>query len=148
MRRHHIAIGITLAAIVLSACGKPEFDRLPEDKVDATRKANAESLGNKILGAWAKDEYPKLGDEAAEKFRSAHNPEDAQRAADKSLEKEIGNFLSMTYAETHRTKDGKFEVYRFKGSFDKSKVPLEVRVVFDGDGKLTGFWVKPWKDGL
>jgi len=142
------ARGVPVAALALVACSKPEFEKLSEDKVDATRKANAEALGNKILGAWAKDEYPKLGDEAAEKFRSAHNSEDAQRASDKSIEKEVGNFQSMSYAETQRTKDGKFEVFRFKGTFDKSKSPLEVRVVFDADGKLTGFWVKPWKDGL
>jgi hypothetical protein len=32
--------------------------------------------------------------------------------------------------------------------FDKTADPVEVRVVFDGAHKLSGLWVKPWKDKL
>ncbi|MBI3205203.1 MAG: hypothetical protein HYZ29_26930 [Myxococcales bacterium] len=144
-------LGITLAfALACSSvgCGKPQLEKVAEERVDATKKASAEAIGTKILTAWAKDEYPLLGEEAAEPFRKAHNAEDAQRAADKSIEKELGSFLSMAYHETLRTKDGKMDVFRFKATFDKSKVASEVRVVFDAQGKLTGFWVKPWKDQL
>ncbi|GMV19009.1 MAG: hypothetical protein HS104_29935 [Polyangiaceae bacterium] len=142
-----VALGVGLSCLVV-ACGKPQLDKVPEEQVDAAKKANAEALGTKILSAWAKDEYPLLGDEAAEAFRKAHNADDAQRAADKSIEKELGSFQAMTYHETLRTKDGKTDVFRFKGTFDKSKVASEVRVVIDAQGKLTGFWVKPWKDQL
>jgi hypothetical protein len=134
-----------LFALALSAC-KAQFDKVPEASVDATRKANAQSIGDKILGAWAKDEYPPVGDEANEEFKKAHNADGAQAASDKALERDIGNFKSMTYFETVRDKDGKLEVYRFKGTFDKVSEPYEVRVVFDAQGKLAGFWVKPWKD--
>lgn len=146
-RRVGIILGLALACSSMG-CGKPQLDKVAEAQVDATKKANAEAMGTKILSAWAKDEYPLLGDEAAEPFRKAHNAEDAQRAADKSIEKEIGSFLTMTYHETLRTKDGKMDVFRFKATFDKSKVASEVRVVLDAQGKLTGFWVKPWKDQL
>ncbi len=144
-------LGITLAfalACSSAGCGKPQLEKVAEESVDATKKASAEAMGTKILTAWAKDEYPLLGEEAAEPFRKAHNAEDAQRAADKSIEKEIGSFQAMTYHETLRTKDGKMDVFRFKATFDKSKVASEVRVVLDAQGKLTGFWVKPWKDQL
>ncbi|MBK7579935.1 MAG: hypothetical protein IPI67_06980 [Myxococcales bacterium] len=142
-------LGLVLAAALFSAgCGKRGFDKLPEEQVDAARKHSAEEMGTKILSAWAKDEYPLLGEEAAPGFRRAHNEEDAQRVSDKALEKDLGNFKSMTYVETVRSKDGKFEVYRFKGSFEKSEAPNEVRVVLDTQGKLTGFWIKPWKDQI
>jgi hypothetical protein len=39
-------------------------------------------------------------------------------------------------------------LYRFKGTFSKGGSPAEVRVVYDTDGKLSGFWIKPWKDVL
>lgn len=143
------ALALLLPLVLVgSGCGKPQLDKLAEDKVDLTKKANAEAIGTKILTAWAKDEYPLLGDEAAEEFRKAHNAPDAQKASDKSMEKQVGNFQSMTYAETWRTKDGRMDVFRFRGSFDKSPGPLEVRVVMDAQGKITGFWIKPWKDGL
>lgn len=140
-----LAIGLAWQSL---GCGKPGLDKVAEAQVDAAKKANAEALGTKILSAWAKDEYPLLGEEAAEQFRKAHNAEDAQRAADKSIEKELGSFQAMTYHETLRTKDAKMDVFRFKATFDKSKVASEVRVVIDSQGKLTGFWVKPWKDEL
>ena len=40
-------------------------------------------------------------------------------------------------------------VYRFKGVFSKdSSRKIEVRVNMDKDGKVAGFWVKPWSDSV
>jgi hypothetical protein len=100
-----------------------------------------------MLGAWARDEYPPLGDDATEEMRAGHDAE-AQKKADKQLEADIGSFKSLAFHELQRTKPPKFDVYRFKATFDKSKDQVEVRVVYDVAGKVTGFWVKPWKDSL
>ena len=40
-----------------------------------------------------------------------------------------------------------YEIYRFKGNFDLN-ADVEIRTVLDAEGKLAGFFVKPWKDSL
>jgi hypothetical protein len=144
----------TRTVIVLSAfafapgCNKVDFEPIPDAELNQDKKTTAESLGQRILGEWAKDEYKELGAEANEEFRKAHNSVDGQRTSDKAIEKSLGSFQSMTFSQALRTKDKKAEVYRFKGVFDKTTDPVEVRVVLDPAGKLSGLWIKPWKDGL
>ena len=60
----------------------------------------------------------------------------------------FGEFNTMEYYETCVPKDETFlTVYRFKGKFESSATP-EIRVVINKDNKLSGFWIKPWKDDL
>ncbi len=40
-----------------------------------------------------------------------------------------------------------FDIYRFKGAFEKNK-EVEVRAVLNKQGKLSGFFIKPWNDNL
>ena len=139
------ALGVAIATF---ACNKVEMEPIPAAELDANRRASAQAIGTRILTEWGKDEYKPLGDEAREEFRKAHNDVDAQRTADKQIEASLGTFQSMTFSQALRTKDKKAQVYRFKGVFDKTPDPAEVRVVFDEQGKLSGFWVKPWKDTI
>lgn len=141
-----VAMAVVLLATVV-ACKKSGFDPIPEGEVDATRKASAEQIGTRILSGWAKDEYQPLGEEAREELRTALSVE-GQRTSDKQIETSLGSFQSMAFHAALRTKDKTAEVYRFKGVFDKTKDPAEVRVVFDTDGKLAGFWVKPWQENI
>ena len=41
----------------------------------------------------------------------------------------------------------KLLIYRFKGYFD-SNIDVEVRTVLNFEGKLAGFFIKPWKEEL
>jgi hypothetical protein len=56
----------------------------------------------------------------------------------------------MKYAETWTTASGdqKFDILRFKGIFDKTENPLEIRVVLNDQDKIAGFFIKPWTEGL
>lgn len=140
---------LLLSAFALAVgCNKVEFDTIPEAEVNQDHKTTADTLGKRILGEWAKDEYKELGAEATEEFKKAHNSVDAQRTSDKAIEKTLGSFQSMTFSQALRTKDKTAEVYRFKSVFDKSADPVEVRVVLDAAGKLAGLWIKPWKDQI
>jgi hypothetical protein len=134
--------------LICTHCNKVELDPIPAAELDAKKKASAEEMGTRILSEWAKDEYKELGSEANEEFKKAHNSVDGQRTSDKAIEKSLGSFKSMTFHEALRTKDKKAEAYRFKAVFDKTSDPVEVRVVLDPQGKLSGLWVKPWKDKL
>ena len=59
----------------------------------------------------------------------------------------FGDFKSIAYVETQRTLPAKFVIYRFKGTFSKSD-QTEVRMVYNLEGKIDGFWIKPWRDSL
>jgi len=86
-----------------------------------------------------------LGDEATAAMRSGLTPE-KQKEAYETIKGMFGDFQSMEYVETCIPTDGSLLViYRFKGHFSKSKARPEIRVVMDGEGKLAGFWIKPWR---
>jgi hypothetical protein len=136
------------ACMTLAACGGTKFTKIPDTEVDATQKAAAEKFGTTVLSAWAQDKYPKVDVPADPKFKEGQDDPARQKAADKSIEAQLGDFQSMTFAEAQRTEPARFVVYRFKSKFSKSPEPAEVRVVYDTEGKIGGFWIKPWKDAL
>lgn len=145
MTRNGLLLAFSLFAL---GCNKVEFEPIPEAEVNASHRTSAETLGKQILTEWGKDEYKPLGNEANDEFKKAHNSVDGQRTSDKSIEKAFGSFQSMALSQSLRTKDKKAEVYRFKAVFDKTTDPVEVRVVLDDQGKLSGFWIKGWKDSV
>ena len=136
-----------MAALALVGCSTTTFEKVPEDKVDTKQKAAAEAFGSTTLTSWAKDEYSALGDEATAEFKAAQD-EAGQRVADKALEGQLGDFVSMEYFETVKSNPPAHVVYRFKGKFSLNKEPIEVRVVYDLNGKIGGFWIKPWLDKM
>jgi hypothetical protein len=129
--------------MALAACGA-DMEKVPDAEINAAHKKVAEDFGNKIMQAWAKNEYPTVGDEAIEEFRKAHNEVERQKSADKTIEDAYGNFQSMTFSSAQRSKPPKFELYVFKGTFEKGTAA--VQVTLDTNGKIAGHFVRPWTD--
>ena len=141
------AAALTMALLLWApGCTGAQLEKVPDAEINQAHKAAAEQFGNKVMQAWARDEYPTVGAEAMDEFRKGHNDIDRQKAADKAIEQKFGNFKSMTLYEVKRTKPPKFEVYRFKGTFDKGTA--EVRVTTDTDGKIGGHYILVWKDEM
>ncbi len=135
---------ISLIALVVTGCGS-QFRRLPESEVDGEVKSTAERIATDILKSMRDGRFEPLGDEATAAMRSGLTPE-KQKEAYETIKGMFGDFQSMEYVETCIPTDGSLLViYRFKGHFSKSKARPEIRVVMDGEGKLSGFWIKPWK---
>ena len=135
---------ISLTALVVTGCGS-RFRKLPESEVDAEMKLVAERIATNILESQRDGRFEPLGDEATAAMRSALTPK-KQKEAYETIKGMFGDFQSMEYVETWVPTDGSLLViYRFKGHFSKSKARPEIRVVMDGEGKLTGFWIKPWR---
>ncbi|HEY3352410.1 MAG TPA: hypothetical protein VGQ83_04110 [Polyangia bacterium] len=145
-RPTRLALLPLLVALPLAGCGT-RYDRVPADQVDPARRTTAEELATRILTAWNKHEYPFLGAEATAEFRRAHNNAAAQKAAAANIEKRAGRFQSLAFAEELRSRPPQHDVFRFKGTFSDVS-PVEVRVVLDPEGKVSGFWVRPWHDEL
>jgi hypothetical protein len=122
------------------------FEKSPEARVDQRQKAAAETWATEILRAWSQDQYPppdsSLSDEMKPGQSEAH-----QKESDKEIESLFGDFKSMTYVETRTSIPARFVIYRFRGTFTKSD-QTEVRMVYDLDGKIDGFWIKFWRDAM
>jgi hypothetical protein len=142
-----VLLAIAALALFASGCDQTKFNKVSDAEVDQAQKAVAVKFGTDTLTAWAKDTYPKVGIPADPKFKEGQEDEAKAKAADKAIEADAGDFVSMTFHEAQKSEPAKFILYRFKAKFTK-KEPVEVRVVFDTDAKISGFWIKPWKDSL
>ncbi len=133
-------------ALALGACNSTSFEKIPAQQVSESQKKAAEEWATKTLTAWDKGEYPQVGQEAIREFRAGHNDEKRARAIHKFVKGKVGKFQSLSFQEALRSQPPQTVVYRFKGDYERGEP--EVRVVFDLEGKLAGFFIKPWHDKM
>ncbi len=140
-----VAGALLLLPLLCLGC-EAKLDKVPEAEVDAEQKALAQRIGTKISAACVNGEFEPLGDEATKPMQEGLTPEKQKKACE-SIKSQIGDFQSMEYFDTYRPKEAPdARIYRFKSTYSKSEDPWETRVVFDGAGKLSGLWTKPWRD--
>lgn len=141
---------LTLVALALAACAgcNGGLEKLPESDVDAAQKAAAQRIATKIYESCKTGQHEALGaDEAIPEMRDALSP-DKQKSTCQSVAGMFGEYQSMDYAETWKSKFTSLRVYRFKGHFSKGNETPEIRVVMDSSNKLSGFWLKHWSDTI
>lgn len=145
----HVAVVCGLAFLVALAAGcRTGFRKLPESEVDPAMKSLAQHIGASMLESWRDGRFEPLGDDATSAMRSGLAPE-GQREAYESVKGMFGDFQSMEYVETWAPTDGSLLlVFRFRGRFSRTRARPEIRVVLDGEKRLSGFWIKPWKAGM
>jgi hypothetical protein len=136
---------VLLTLVAATAACNGALERLPEADVDASQKAIAQRIATKIYESCKSGQHEALGEEAIPEMREALSPE-KQKATCQSVGTMFGDYVSIDYAETWKSKVTSFRVYRFKGHFSKSSATPEIRVVLDSSGKLSGFWLKPWTE--
>lgn len=74
--------------------------------------------------------------------------ESVQKESYNQIEDIFGAYNSLKFYSIEEVVEGKtYKVYRFKGDFEFG-LPVEVRSVINSEGKLAGFFVKPWKNKL
>jgi hypothetical protein len=137
---------LAIAAVAISGCSQMNYEKIPEAEVNQTEKAAAEAWATQTLTSWAQDQYPAPGNELSEAMKPGQS-EARQKETDKRLEPIAGDFKTMAYFETRKSKPAKFVIYRFKGAFSKEDV-MEIRMVYDLQGKIDGFWIKPWLNSM
>ena len=86
-------------------------------------------------------------EEATEKMPSSLD-ESLQRKSYQQLKGALGDYQDLSLYHMMKPNDGtSYEIYRFNENF-KPGVKVEIRTVLDANGKLGGFFVKPWNDNL
>ncbi|MCY3773306.1 MAG: hypothetical protein OXG98_14970 [Gemmatimonadetes bacterium] len=117
--------------------------------VQSDQRILAEQLATRILQGHEQGRFEALApEEATEDFRRGFTAE-AQRQSHQTIRQLFGVFEGLDYVETRSMEDQPhLLIHRFKGRYGAASRPLEVRVVLDREGKLTGLWIKPWEDEM
>lgn len=59
-----------------------------------------------------------------------------------------GEYESASLKEVYMTTDGSnFKILRYSGQFTRG-TPIELRIIYNQDEKIAGYFVKPWKDQM
>ncbi len=151
--RHHMRkSGITiilLYCIAIVAAAQQSYEKLPENEISQTELRQAISLGEKLLlGQKAGDIYILSEDEAIPEVARGLT-EGVQQSSYENIRSMFGEYESMQFAEAWKLEaDQSYTIYRFKGTFDAASDKPEIRMVMDQEGKLAGFWIRPWEDDM
>lgn len=123
---------------------KGEPDQIPENYGQT-----AQDLAGKLLNGQKTGNIYMLTDQEATPEMVKGLTEAMQVASYESIKQLYGDFISLEFVETWTLQiSEQYFVYRFKGNFSETKDTPEVRVVMNESGKISGFWLRPWKDDM
>lgn len=109
----------------------------------------AETISKKLLEAQKHGGYYKLNNEEATQTMVNGLNEELQKNSYGRIKGLFGDFEDMKFdALVERLINNEpFEIYRFKATFELNN-DVEVRAVLNKEGKLSGFFIKPWDNKL
>ncbi len=146
-----LLITLSIAALLMfAACSEGSSAgqsgiKIPEQKVDRRQMELAAAFGSKMCRNWDSGIYETLDpDIATGAMVEQLTPERQREVFDEFIYPAYGNFRQLFYKETYSY--GSNNIYRFRGAYEKDSP--EVRVVITKEGKVTGFWIRPWSDEL
>jgi len=140
---------LPLILILFSSCGAPKFTEVSDTEINSSKLELATELTEKILTAQKQAGFYKLTSSEATSEMVSGFTENVQKKSYETISGMFGQFQALKFYQLLRPIDGtRYEVYRFKGQFDSETAQIEIRTVLDGNGKLAGFFIKPWKDNL
>ncbi len=136
-----IVIGVSAT---IAACTK-KFEHVENTEVDVQLKKKAERFAVGMLSETFSSDM--IGIEATEQMTPALSAERRKKLY-QGIRDKYGTLDSTHFIEVWRTAKGpELLIYRLKGYFSDESGTKEIRVVFDKDEKLAGFWIKPfWSD--
>jgi hypothetical protein len=74
--------------------------------------------------------------------------ESVQKESYGTIKNLFGDYEDLNFESLmESTDENKYKVYRFKGNFETSS-DVEVRTILNKEGKLAGFYIKPWNEKL
>lgn len=125
------------------------YERVPEGRIDQQRLAFVTALSDRILMAQQGGGYYQLSAREADAAMQAGLSESVQRQAYEQISRSFGEYRGLVFEQLLVPREGTaYEIYRFRGQFGNSGSGIEVRSVLNPEGKLAGFYFKPWKNQL
>ncbi len=139
---------VLVAGMVMSAQAQPVFKPVPSDQVNKAELEKARRIADTTLSNWRDGKFEPRSDEFTEAMKTASTP-DRQKMSYEAIKDMFGDYRSLDYVEAVTSKDVPgLIVYRFRGTFSGSDTKPEIRVVMNREGKVAGFWIKPWSAQL
>lgn len=141
-------ISCSLFILILFSCqskvNKLEFNASQGED----QKAWAQDLSVKILSAQKEGGFYKLNSNEASLSMVNAFSESVQKKAYQQIKMLFGDYEKLKFHSVVKiSTSNTYDIFRFKGLFESGQ-DVEVRVVLNTDGKLEGFFVKPWKETL
>ena len=142
-------------AYILSACislscisCSQDYNKLKDSETDTQKVQMAKKFANDYFTQLKNGSYYQFHDEAVENLKNFLT-EEYQKSSYHQITEQFGNYQTLEYAETWalRSNPGVL-IVRLKSDFEKSRKKLEIRVVLNESGRISGFWLRPWSDVL
>jgi len=142
-------LAVLFTLYTTAAFPQQRFEKLEDDQVSKTELKLAGSLGEKLmLGQKSGKIYMLSETEAIPQVAKGFTRE-MQISTYETIRPVFGDYKSMEFEEAWKMEaDQLYTIYRFRGRFDGTAERPEIRIVMNKEGKLAGFWVRPWEDGL
>lgn len=125
-----------------------EFIKMQDQNVDNIKISKFEKIAISYFNTLETGKTYNFKNIANKEFNDKMTP-DFQLESYSKIKQEFGELESLKFSGiwTRKTNNN-IQLIRFKGKFNKSNNPLEIRVVLNRINKITGFWIKPWKNNL
>jgi hypothetical protein len=125
------------------------FTKIPQSEVNAGYVEKSIQVMDSLYAKWQNGTFETVGDEFTPEMQKGLTPE-LQKQSFEQISSTFGEFRGMTFVEalTARFLIPRGNVYRFRATYSQSSEQPEIRVVFDSNGKISGLWLKPWRDEL
>jgi len=144
-----IVIVIPLAFGELVGASSWLFSKIPQAEVNAGFVEKSSRVMDSLYAKWQNGIFEPVGDEFTAEMQNGLTPE-LQKQSFEQISSMFGEYQGMTFVEalTARFLIPRGTVYRFKGTYSRTSEQPEIRVVFDSTGKISGLWLKSWRDEM
>lgn len=140
---------LLIIPLVVSAQSDNPYERVSETEINAQRLAFVSSLTDRILTAQQGGGYYRLSEQEADVVMRNGLTEGVQKQAYSQLKRSFGEYKGIVFDELLIPHEGTaYEIYRFRGQFGANSTGVEIRAVINPEGKLAGFYCKPWRQRL
>jgi len=148
MKEAIYAVIIFFVLTSVSCQSQTDFVKVDKSKVDKEQFELVKNLTDQILTEQKNGGYYSLSDNEATVQMIEGLSESVQKESYVTIKNLFGDYQGLSFESLmESTDENKYKIYRFKGNFETSS-DVEVRAVLNKEGKLAGFYIKPWNEKL
>jgi hypothetical protein len=127
---------------------KTDFVKVDKSKINKEQFELVKNLTDKILTKQKDGGYYSLSENEATVQMIEGLSESVQKESYGTIKNLFGDYEDLNFESLmESTDENKYKIYRFKGNFETSS-DVEVRTILNKEGKLAGFYIKPWNEKL
>lgn len=148
MKKAHYSAIFFLVLTAMGCQSQTEYVKVNPSQVDRKELEFAQKLSHNLLLAQKNGGYYRLSKKEATTQMLEGLHKSVQKQSYGTIKSVFGDYQGLNFESLMKsTGTDTYQIYRFKGNFVNSP-EVEVRAVLDANGKLAGFFVKPWREKL